>query len=75
MHSAQNYAFCFFFKKYLTCTGMKSRRVGSGFGCLFLFVFGLYLQGVPEISSGLKDTCTAGREVGLSWRPENKACF
>lgn len=39
-------------------------RVGSGFGSLFLFYLVLCLQGVSKISSGLKDTCAAGKRVG-----------
>ena len=67
MHSAQKYAFFFFFffLKYLACTRMNSWRVGCGFGCLFLFFFGLYLQGVPEISSSLKDICTEEGKQGF----------
>lgn len=63
----------FFLKKYLICTRVNL-RVGSRFGSLFLFFFGLCLQGMSEISSGLKAVCAAGRGgVGLSRKPKNRA--
>lgn len=52
-------------KKYLVCVGMNSfeSRVWVWVS-LFLFYLVLCLQGMSKISSGLKDTCTAGRRVG-----------